>query len=177
MSSKNVLYEITTRMEKEDYRRFSYLTIFKKKYQTILLIILLAAIGAAFAVFADEIFSVPKFLLIWAMLIVTAFAAISVRVEYKSFNRTGQIRAGMASVEQTITFYENYLIAESDISKGSNKIKYDRLYQVLETKDYYLIYASANSASLIRKMDIDDEDRANFQNFIQVKLAKRYKKI
>ena len=175
MSSKNVLYEIATRMDKEDYRKFSYLIAFRKKYQTLAKIVLLAAIGAGIWAFTDEIFSVPKFFGIWVILIATAFAAIFLRTEYKAFNRMNQARAGIISVSQTISFYENYLIAEEETVKGSNKIKYDRLYQVLELEDYYIIYAGANSASMIRKKDIAEEDRADFRIFLRAKLGQRYK--
>jgi len=162
-------------MDKEDYRKFSYLIAFRNKYQTLAKIVLLAAIGAGIWVFTDEIFSVPKFFAIWAVLIATAFAAIFLRTEYKAFNRMNQARAGIISVSQTIAFYENYLVAEEDNVKGSNKIKYDRLYQVLELENYYIIYAGANSASMIRKEDIDEEDKTSFQIFLRAKLGQRYK--
>ena len=174
MSNQNALYEITTRMEKEDYRKFSYLIAFRNKVRTILLIILLAAIGAGLWVFMDEIFSVPKFLGVWVILIITAFAAIFLRVEYKAYNRSNQIRAGLAGNRQTITFFENYLIAQADDVKTNNKIKYENLYQALETEAYYIIYASASNASMIRKKDIDEEERTDFNKFLKIKFGTRY---
>lgn len=177
MSSKNALYDITTRMDRADYKRFSYLMAFRKKVQTISLIVVLAAVGAGFWVLADGIFSVPKFLILWPILIAVAFAAIFLRVEYKALNRSNGIRAGIAGDRQHITFYEHYLIAEEDYVKGSNKIKYDNLYQALETNDYYIIFANANSASMIRKKDIDEEDQADFEIFLKQKLGERYKNL
>jgi len=175
--SKNVLYEVTTKMEKEDYRKFSYLTIFRRKYVTILLIALLAAIGSAFAVFADGDFKIIKFLLIWFILILTAFVAIFLRVEYKNLKRQNLNLAGMSNQKQIITFYENYLTAANENVKKFNKIKYDNLYQVFESKDYYIVYSTQNSASLIRKKDIDVEYRDEIYEFITRKLGKRFKKI
>jgi hypothetical protein len=177
MSNQNVLYEITTKIEKEDYRRFKYLTIFRKKAKTVWLIILMAAVGAGLAAMIEGSFSLPKFLLIWLILIPTEFAAIFLGVEYKAFKRTSLVRVGLAIVKQSISFYENYLTAEDNISKGTKKIKYDNLYQALETKDYYIIYTSADNPSMIRKIDIDGDDRDGFHKFLQTKMGTRYKNL
>ena len=177
MSSNNVLFEITTSMDKEDYRKFSYLSIFKKKYLTISLIIILAGVGAAFAVFAYGDMDPIKFLVTWIGLVIIAFGAICLRVEYKNLKMMSMARAGLANLKQVIRFYENYLIAESENVKGSNKIKYDKLYQILESNDYYIIYANANSASLIRKKDIKEEEQDGFYRLLKIKLGNRYKKI
>lgn len=174
MSGKNLYYTIVTRMDKKDYRQFSYLTIFRKKYKTLFLIVLLAGIVAAFASFMDEAFSVPEFLIIWVILIATAYAAIFLRVEYKAMNWLNEVGLGIKGGRQTISFFEHYLVAEQENVKGFNKIKYDVLYQVLETANYYLIYANAGSASLIRKKDIEEDDRDGFHRFLKAKLGDRY---
>lgn len=173
MSNQNALYEITTSMGKEDYRKFSYLTIFRKKARTVLLIVALAGVGAGLAAMMEGSFSVSRFLIVWLILIPTAFAAIFLRVEYKAYKKMNLVHMGFESARQSIAFYDSYLTAED--SKSHNKIKYDKLYQVLETKDYYIIYASEASASMIRKMDINEEDRAGFNQFLKAKMGTRYK--
>ena len=175
MSNQSALYEITTKMEKQDYKNFSYLIIFRNKLRTVLLIVLLGAAGAAVWAMIDAKFSVLKFLITWLALICTAFAALFLRVEYKAFNREGLIKAGLKGNRQYITFYENYLTASEDVVKETGKIKYERLFQVLEMEDYYIIYASESSASMIRKKDVDEEDRAGFQKFLKAKMGTRYK--
>jgi hypothetical protein len=175
MSNQNALYEITTSMDKEDYRKFSYLTIFRKKSQTALLIIAIAVGGAVLFTMMEGGFSVPKFLIIGLILIPTELAAIFLTVEYKAYKRMSLIRVGLESARQHITFYDNYLTAED--AKGHSKIKYEKLYQVLETKDYYFIYAGESSASMVRKMDIHEEDRAGFNQFLKAKMGTRYKSL
>lgn len=174
MSAKNALYQINTRMDKADYRKFSYLTIFKKKYKTLFLILLLAAVVAGFASIMDTVFEILEFLLIWVCLIATAYAAIFAKVEYKAFQWASQVQIGIAGGKQTISFFENYLVAEQENIDRYNKIKYDALYQVLETEDYYFIYANARSASILRKKDIEEEDRDGFHRFLKAKLGDRY---
>jgi hypothetical protein len=161
-------------MEKADYRKFSHLTIFRNKTKTATLIIIMAVAGAVIGCMIEGSFSLPQFLLIWLVLIPTELAAIFLRVEYKAFKRSNLVGMGLAIVRQDLSFYDNYLIAEDNLSKGPKKIKYDNLYQALETKDYYIIYTSAENASIIRKKDIDDEDRAGFHKFLQAKMGSRY---
>lgn len=175
MSNQDALFDIVTRMEKEDYRKFSYLIAFSKKEQTIFLIILLAAAGAGLDAMMAGSFSLPRFLVIWLILITTAFAAIFLRTEYKAFKRSSEVGVGLRSNKQRLTFYENYLVAAEDNIPGANKIKYDKLFQAKETKDYYIIYANAGAASMIRKIDIDEEDREDFQKFLRTKMGSRYR--
>lgn len=177
MSNQDVLFDIVTRMDKDDYRKFSYLIAFNKKRQTVFLIILLAAAGAGLDAMMAGSFSLPRFLVIWMILIVTAFAAIFLRTEYKAFKRSNEVGLGMKGNRQRLTFYENYLIAAEDNVPGSNKIKYEKLFQVNETKDYYIIYANADSASMLRKIDIDEEERDDFRKFLKRKMGTRYKDI
>lgn len=177
--SSSVLFEITTQMDKDDYRKFSYLTIFKRRYYTIFLIVLLAAVGALFAIFSigQGSFDLIKFLLIWLGLIITEFAAIFLRVEYQSMKKMSMASVGLINRKQNLFFYENYLTAGNEKGKESHKIKYDKLFQILESKDYYLIYSNSSSASLIRKIDIHRSYQVDFQKFLQAKLGNRYQQI
>lgn len=177
MSNQDALFVVTTRMDKADYRNFSYLMIFRNKLKTILLMIVLAAAGAGLGAMMDASFTAVKFLITWLILFVTEFIAIFLRVEYKAFTRANQIRAGMNGEKQVIQFYENYLIAAQDNYSGTSKIKYEKLFQVLESNDYYIISASANSASMIRKKDIEEDERNDFREFLKTKMGTRYKSL
>jgi hypothetical protein len=177
MSNQNALYEIITRMDKEDYRKFSYIGIFKNIAKTILLIVVLAAAGAGLGAMMDGSFHIVKFLLTWLILIVTAFAAIFLRVEYKAFNREGLVKVGLKGNRQYLDFFENYLTASEDLVKTSSKIKYEKLLQVMELDNYFMIYAGPSSASMIRKKDIDKEDLDGFRNLLKNKMGSRYKDI
>ena len=175
MSNQNALYEITTTMDKEDYRKFSYMTIFRNKSRMALLTVAIAVGGAILFTMMEGNFSLLRFLLIGLILIPTQLLAIFLRVEYKAHMKMSIIRAGLESARQHITFYDNYLTAED--SKKHSKVKYDKLYQVLETKDYFFIYASEGSASMVRKIDIHQDDREGFHQFMKTKMGTRYKNL
>jgi len=174
---KNALYEVTTIIEKDDLRKFLYLTTFRKKFITIPLIVLIAAVCSFFTVYMIGNFNLIKFLLIWLILIIIAFGVISFKIELKSKKEINLQKIGNYRSEQTITFYENYVIATNKSAKGTYKIKYSKLYQIQETKNYYIIYNSAKSASLIRKKDIDVGSQNKIKDFLHRKLGKQFKKI
>ena len=55
------------------------------------------------------------------------------------------------------------------------ELKYEQFYALMESRDYFIFYLTANQASLIRKKDVDDLDA--FREFIVQKFKGRYKKI
>jgi hypothetical protein len=84
-------------MDKEDYRKFSYLTIFRKKSQVALLIVAIAVGGGVLFTMMEGSFSLLRFLIIGLILIPTQFLAIFLRVEYKAHMKMSVIRAGLES--------------------------------------------------------------------------------
>jgi len=174
---KNALYEVTTIMEKDDLRKFLYLTTFRKKFITIPLIFIVAAFCSFFTVFMVGNFNLTKFLFIWLILIIIAFGVICFKIELKIKKEINIQNSGNFRSQQIITFYENYVIATNKSAKGTYKIKYNKFYQIQETKNYLVIYNSANSASLVRKKDIDAESQHKIKEFLKRKLGKRFKKI
>ena len=58
---------------------------------------------------------------------------------------------------------------------SSGELRYDQIYQLLETHDYFIFYLTANQASLVRKKDVTDV--AAFRTFLQEKFAGTYKKM
>lgn len=175
MSNQNALFDFVTKMEKDDFRKFMYLITFNRKKHTISRVILLAAAASGLDVMTRALFTPLRFLVVWMIFIVVGFAAIFLRTEYKASKRWGEVGAGLNSNNEKLTFYENYLIAVENNASGSNKIKYDDLFQIKETKDYYIIFASESAASMIRKIDIEEEERDDFREFLKRKMGSRFK--
>ena len=172
---RNALYEVTTIMEQEDIRKFLYLTTFRKKTITIPLIILIAAVCSFFTVNMIGNFDIMKFLPIWLILIIIAFGAMCFKIEFKSRKGINSQKTGNYRPQQTITFYENYIIATNKSAKGTYKIKYNKIYKIQETKNYFIIFNSETSASLVRKKDIDVEIQDKLKDFLYRKLGKQFK--
>lgn len=177
MGKSELLFEIKTKMEKEDFRKLSYITIFSNKQKTIPLIVLLAAVGSILYSMMQGKFEIAVFFTVWGIFIPVAFAAIALSVEYKNIKKVNAIRSGLTKQpKQLISFFEHYLVAEDENAKRSHKIKYENLFQVVESKNNYVVYASKNAASMIRKMDISPEIREDFRDFLKTKFGERYKK-
>ncbi len=74
-------------------------------------------------------------------------------------------------------FYEDFLIVKNTAIEGQSKIRYNQLYQVLESKDYFINYFNMNQASLIRKKDMDDEVIEKLKNLYQKEMGNKYRRI
>ena len=64
---------------------------------------------------------------------------------------------------------------ENEALKSKGELKYGQFYALMESKDYFIFYLTANQASLIRKRDIDD--LSAFREFIINKFENKYKRI
>ncbi|WMI82658.1 YcxB family protein [Anaerotignum sp. MB30-C6] len=59
--------------------------------------------------------------------------------------------------------------------KSKGELSYNQFFSVLESKDYFIFYLTANQASLIRKKDVPQVDE--FRKFIKEKFQKKFKHI
>ena len=64
---------------------------------------------------------------------------------------------------------------ENEALKSKGELQYHQFYALMESKDYFIFYLTANQASLIRKLDIDDISA--FREFIVEKFKNKYKRI
>ena len=75
----------------------------------------------------------------------------------------------------TFKFYEDRIVMENETLKSTGELKYNQFFAVLESKDYFIFYLTANQASLIRKKDVTNVDE--FKAFVAGKFKTKYKKI
>ncbi|NMB08653.1 MAG: YcxB family protein [Tissierellia bacterium] len=173
----NKLFTVKTSMEKEDYRKFLYTATFLRSKIIIPFILIIAALAAAFLAYGENQFSKTKFVIMWIVLAGMAFLTIIFKVERKNNQRIKTDKTGVFNSEETLDFYKDFLIIKSSVFEGESKINYSQLYQVLESKDYFINYFNVNQASLIRKKDIDAETIEKLRILYQEKMGEKYRKI
>jgi hypothetical protein len=64
---------------------------------------------------------------------------------------------------------------ENKSLKSYGELKYEQFYTIIESKDYFIFYFTANQASLVRAKDVENLDE--FRKFIIGVFADRYRKI
>lgn len=173
----NKLFTVKTVMEKEDYHRFLYIATFLRSKIIIPFILLISGLMAAFLAYSENQFSITKFIVLWIILIVVAILTIIFKVERRNKQRIKTDKTGVFNSQETLDFYEDFLIIKSTVFEGESKIKYSQFYQVLESKDYFITYFNMNQASLIRKKDMDKETIEKLRSLYQNTMGKKYKRI
>lgn len=175
MSDKK-LFTIKTSINKEDYRKFLYIATFLRKKFTIPAIIVITALMAGFVSYNNRIFELKSFLIYWLILLIITLFAIVVKIEFQSRERAKADKAGILKSIETLEFFDDILVIKSTAFKGKSKIKYYKFYEVIETKNYFIIYFNRRQASIIRKIDLEGSLVDELRNLLIGKIGHKYKK-
>lgn len=173
----NKLFTVTTTIEKEDYRRFLYIATFLRSKIIIPFFVLLSCIVASFLAYSEGQLNILRFIVLWIVLTALDILTLVYNVERKNKQRIKIDKTGAFDAKETLDFYDDYLVIKSAVFGGKNKVKYDQIYQVLETKEYFITYLNINQASIMRKKDMDKDTIEKIQQLYKKSMGKMYKKI
>ena len=170
---EEVKFIIKTVMEKEDYRKFLYTATFRRNKMIIPLILLISLVGGIFISFSLESFNIFTILISWVLLFILAVAVICFKVEHRNKVRIKTDNTGTFGSVNILTFYEDKIVMENESIKSKSEMKYIQFYEILESKDYFIFYLTANQASLIRKKDVEEPE--SFKEFLKGIFKDKYK--
>jgi hypothetical protein len=170
---EDALFLFTTKMEKEDYRKFLYTATFRKNPAVIWILSGICLLGAIFLQISAGQIKILSLLLQWCMLMAVAVGVICFQVERKNKSRIRTDKTGTFEQETVLYFYPQCLKTEVPAIKGTHTLEYHQFFQVLESKDYFMFYYSKNLASLLRKKDMEEID--GFREFLKEKFGARYR--
>lgn len=176
MSDKK-LFTIKTSMEKKDYHKFLYIATFLRKKFTIPVIIIISALMAAFVSYNKGTFELKGFLIYWVLLLAITLFAIIVKIEVQNRERIKADKAGVLKSIETLDFFDDAIVVKSTAFKSKSKVKYYKFYEVIETKDYFLIYFNRRQASIIRKVDLEESLVNELRNLLIEKIGPKYRKL
>lgn len=166
---------INTIMSKKDYRNFLYIATFRKNKLIIPMLALIALFGSVIIGSENGHFNLTKLIISWVLLFALAIMVVIFKVERKNTKRIKTDKTGAFDSVNTLKFYEDRMVMENETLKSKGELKYNQFFALMESKDYFIFYLTANQASLVRKKDIDDLDA--FKEFIVGKFKGRYKSI
>lgn len=168
-------FYIVTKMEQEDHKKFLYITTFvKRKTGLILTAVMSVLAGLAVSWILDSM-TVGM-----VVLISVGYFLMIVGIQCYKINKMNKQRAKTDKAvgfgaESYLHFYEDYILMEVPVTKSSGQLRYDQIYEIMETKEFFAVYTSSNQASLIRKKDVKQEELAAFTAFLKEKMQKQYK--
>lgn len=170
-----IKFEIRTTMEKEDYRKFLYLATFLKNKFVIPIIALISFVGGLMLNWDSEDLDWTLILLYWLGFFIIAVSVICFKLERRNKQRIKTDKTGAFGSENVLKFYEDKVIMENTILKSTGELKYEQFFSLLESKNYFIFYLTANQASLLRKKDIQSLNM--FKKFILDKFKGKYKNV
>jgi len=142
---------INTVMSKEDYRRFLYIATFRRNKFIIPMIGLIALLGSMIISLEDGYLDLIKLIISWVLLFILAIIVILFKVERKNAQRIKTDKTGAFDSVNTLKFYDDRIVMENKSLKSTGELKYDQFFALMESKDYFIFYLTANQASLVRK--------------------------
>lgn len=166
---------INTTMSKEDYKKFLYISTFKRNKFIIPFLSIISFIGSVIISFNNEDFNLAVLIISWLLLFIMAITIILFKIERKNAQRIKTDKTGTFDSVNTLRFYDDRIVMENETLKSTGELKYNQFFCVMESKDYFIFYLTATQASLIRKRDMDNTDY--FKRFIIEKFQCEYKKI
>jgi len=166
---------INTSMSKEDYRKFLYIATFKRNKLVIPLLGLISLAGSLIISFDNGSFSLIRLIISWISLYALSISVIIIKVERKNTKRVKTDKTGTFDSINTLKFFDDKIVMENKSLKSIGELNYSQFYTVMESKDYFIFYLTANQASLIRKKDVDNLNE--FTDFILKKFINNYKHI
>ncbi len=165
--NEHLLFEITTTMEKDDYRNFLFLTTFQTADSIASLFIigiLLGGITTAMTGFSlSSLFFSSLFFIL--MLFVVMYSKLEKNV--KAVYPLDQPAA--IETAQTISFYDTYLTSTNRTNADITEVAYKDIFKVKENDRYIILMLTKDLASLICKKDLDKETIAKISNLLKEK--------
>ena len=168
-------FYIITKMDQEDHKKFLYITTFVKRKTGLILTAVMSVMAGLAISWILECVTLGA-----VTLIAVAYFLLIIGIQCYKINKLNKQRAKTDKAvgfgaESHLHFYEDYILMEVPVTKGSGQLRYDQIYEIMETKDFFAVYTSANQASLIRKKDIKTEELGAFTGFLKEKMQKQYK--
>ena len=171
----NKLFTVKTTIEQKDYHKFLYIATFFKRKVYPLILFIFTAILSLLVTYNEGCFSPKEFLVFWIILNIFLILVIVIKIEIIFRQRIKTDNTGFFNSTEILDFYTDFLIVKSKVFEGEMKIKYNQIYKIFESKDYFIFYFNINNATLIRKDDLEKEIINNLSYIFKNNLKNNYK--
>lgn len=173
MVKKNEI-TVSTRMEKQDYKRFLLENAYK--ISTVSTLVGRAALGLIITLLVRNALhpsiGVTAAVFVGSLTLLFAIQRFELELQYRmntdrdtlqQFDRWQTLRFGKKSVR----------IAAQGIEQTS-EIPYEKLIRVAETGEYFYLYFTRKAAAIVRKQDMQDTEAAALSAFLKEKMTPYY---
>ncbi len=170
-------FTITTKMEKDDLKKFMYMATFFRKKATIPMLVTVSLLGSLWVNFAWGNITTLGFFIATIIMLIFVVGVICFKIERRVKQRIKTDNTGTLGSESVLRFYEDHMEMESETFRSHSELRYEQLYELMETNDFYMFYISANQAYMVRKKDVKADECAAFNEFMQGVFGAKYKRL
>ena len=174
---ESLKFAITTKMEKEDLKKFMYIATFFRKKSTIPMLVTVSLLGSLWVNLAWGNVTTLGFFIVTMIMLIFIVGVICFKIERRVKQRIKTDNTGTLGSESVLRFYEEHLEMESETFRSHSELRYDQFYELMETKDFYMFYISANQAYMLRKKDIKADECSAFCEFMRYVYGAKYKRL
>lgn len=172
------VFKVETKIESTDYRKFLYISMFKKNKFAIPIVLLISLIfGVMSSHNYEGRFVTSSMMLHFILVFGITMGVLLLKVERIKNKRIKTDKTGFFGEITVLEFYKDRLKISAPYIEASNKMEYNKFYQVLESHNYFMFYINSNMAHILRKKDLKDIDINAFRDFLQEKFEGNLKKI
>lgn len=169
-----VRFSAQTTLRRSDYHKFLYIaTFFRSKVVWPMLAAMALAGSLMVNLTAQPRGGTGAILGGWLLMFALCVIVVCMRVEGKNRQRVRTDRTRAFESTSTLRFYDDRLELETAEPPSTGILSYDRLYSLMESRDYFIFYLTANQATLLPKRDVADV--AALRAFLQTAFAGRYR--
>lgn len=172
---EQALFTVCTRMEKEDYRKFLYTATFRRSPWGLIFITGLSLAVSLLLSWGSDGLRPVRLLILWGLYFCIAIGAVCLKIELKNRKRIATDRTGAFGAVNTLCFYEDRLTLSCEELHSFGEFRYSQFYGIMESKDFFLFYLSADQASMVRKKDLENPDA--FRRFLASKFPGRFRSL
>lgn len=166
-------YKIQTQMNEQDYNSFLKFHMFRKGKVVWIYTGILSIVAAAACTYVTKVLTVQFFLFCWALMIGTILITLKIKIHLLIKKRLKTDRANLIRSEVIFYFRDCDFVMENQGIESTATLSYDKIYQLVETKDFYALYLNVNQATLIAKRYVDNPEE--FRAFLLERTKDIYK--
>ncbi len=171
----NPIFTARSKISIDDYKKYLAIVTFRGKKMTLPFLILLPLILSIVISYFGKVFEIKAIIFLWVIFTILSFGVTFIKIVVTFMKIKLLDTKSLFDTYNTFYFYEDEVISENEDIKGENTVKYISFYQIIESKDYFILYFSDYLVQIIRKIDFDRNEELS--DFLKLKLNKRYIKL
>lgn len=171
------MIKISKKVDKGEYRKFLYLSMFHRNRWILSYVLLLSLVGGYFISRKPEGFSLPLFLFTSIFLFFIVLLVMVLRYERRNIKHSGLKKGEFYNIVHNIALYEDKISISVEDRKEKRSFRYRDVLLALEGRTVTVIFFGNTFATYVSRKDVNESEYREIQQFLKRKLKEKYRKV